>query len=346
MSDRDDQNQKKIVSNPMPVVPQGDDDRTVIVSPADPDATVFTGGEPPRRYPMYISNSEIPRPKPSRRTRPNIGFSHYGKGKEAQRAVLPNLPIARELPGSKTKVVTIPPKPGAPVKHSGQQPAAKNPQSVSGQSRIAAILSGGVLGGPQAGPCPAPADSTGGNADRVADLLRQSNKHKISPIALPDEQLDVDENRKTKRMCREDVLNILTQSGNLKNNAPAGSSDGTQQVAQSQPASADSKPPTSLRRLLGGSKSDDTTKKDEPAHAEDYRAVISASGSYLSMRVEGGLLTGPSFEKCQQRLVDLENGAPPRSRYRRSYGGNQDDTAGMEAVKEAASQNNEESEKQ
>ncbi len=343
MSDRDDQNQKKNASNQMPFVPQGDDDRTVIVSPADSDATVFTGGAPPRRYATYISNSEIPRPKPSRRTRPNIGFSHYGKGKEAQRAVLPNLPIARELPGSKTKVVTIPPKAGAPVKQSGQQPASKNPQSASGQSRIASILSGGVLGGPQAERPPAPADSTGGNAGRVADILRQSNKHKVSPIALPEEQLDTDENRKTKRMCREDVLNILTQSGNLKNNS-AGTQPGAHPVAQ--PASPDSKPPTSLRRLLGGSKSDDSTKKEEPAHAEDYRAVISASGSYLSMRVEGGLLTGSSFEKCQQRLVDLENGAPPRSRYRRSFGGNQEDTAGMEAVREAAKENNEESEKQ
>ncbi len=357
---RPDDDQKNNASNPMPFVQQGDDDRTVIVSPANPDATVFTqGAPPPRHYPAYFSNDEIPRPKPSRKTRPVIGFSHYGKGKEAQRAVLPNLPIARELPGSKTKVVTIPPKAAAAARQSGQQSGPGAGAPVSGQSRIQAILSGGVLGGPAQ-----PVSQE--EATRPANFLRQSVKHKLmsqTQAAEPEEQ---DDKRKPKRMCREDVLNILTKSGNLvhqpatsagasdaqqasSSSVPKGGVHGGTPVAQptaqpiAQPPTQDARPPASLRRLLGG-RSD--AKKDEPKTSSDYRAVISASGSYLSMKVEGGLLTGSSFEKCQQRLVDLENGAPMRSRYRRSYSGNQEDTTGMEAAKENDStQNPDESKK-
>lgn len=313
---RPDDDQKNNASNPMPFVQQGDDDRTVIVSPANPDATVFTAGSPAPRYPAYFSNDEIPRPKPSRKTRPVIGFSHFGKGKEAQRTVLPNLPIARELPGIKTKVVTIPPKAAAAAQQSGAPPAGAN--APSSQSRIQSILSGGVLGQHEA------------KDSRTPDYMRQSFKHKVAALSQSEES---DDNRKAKRMCREEVLNILARSGGTQ--APAASGE-PQSVQQSAPQASGSrvptKPPTSLRRLLGsnagGKKSDDESKPNS-----DYRAVISASGSYLSMKVEGGLLTGASFERCQQRLVDIENGAPMRNRYRRSYSGNQEDTAGMEAAK-------------
>lgn len=296
MIHRDDEQNPKRNAAPKPYVQPEGDDRTVI-TPANADVTAFVDNV--KRVAKYFSNDEIPRPKETRKTRPNIGFSHYEKAKE-QRA-LPKLPIARELPGSKTKIVTVPPgAKGAATKLGGQKAPAPNhgPHPLGRQS-------GGPSGGQPAVRQPAAAP---------APELRQSLKFNVAALT---ESVEAEERKaiKSKKMCREEILNVLTNSGSL----PAAAQESAEPEKP-----AESKPPTSLRRLLGADKA------QKPA--EDYRAVISPSGSYLSMKVESGLFTSSSFEKCQQRLSDIEKGAPMRSRYRRTYSGNQIDTAGMEAA--------------